>query len=440
MKEQDLSIISEWVLLRKKSSGFLGLLGLSSLLLLVLGLTVYYLFTRGVGVFGINIPVVWGFDITNFVWWIGIGHAGTFISAFLLLMRQNWRSSINRFAEAMTLFAVTCAGLFPVLHLGRPQYLYWLLPYPDTMGTWPQWRSPLVWDVFAVTTYFLVSLLFWYVGLIPDLAVLRDQTTSRLKQFLYGIFALGWRGSVRHWEHYQVVYLLLAGLATALVVSVHSVVSLDFTASIVPGWHSTIFPPYFVAGAIFSGFAMVLTIAVPLRTYFGFKHLITEAHLDKAAKLILVTGLIVAYSYVMEGFTAWYSNSSFEKFTWVNRALGPYAPLFWLLLVCNVALPQFFWSAKCRKNGAILLSVSLGIQLGMWAERFVIIVTSLHRNVMPSRWGMYYPTVWDWGALLGSIGLFGFAFLLFLAFIPAISISEMRKLLSEEKSDANTNK
>ena len=266
-----------------------------------------------------------------------------------------------------------------------------------------------------MTTYFLVSLLFWYVGLIPDLAVLRDQTTSRLKQFLYGIFALGWRGSVRHWEHYQVVYLLLAGLATALVVSVHSVVSLDFTASIVPGWHSTIFPPYFVAGAIFSGFAMVLTIAVPLRTYFGFKHLITEAHLDKAAKLILVTGLIVAYSYVMEGFTAWYSNSSFEKFTWVNRALGPYAPLFWLLLVCNVALPQFFWSAKCRKNGAILLSVSLGIQLGMWAERFVIIVTSLHRNVMPSRWGMYYPTVWDWGALLGSIGLFGFAFLLFLA-------------------------
>ena len=392
-----------------------------------------YLFVRGIGIWGVDIPVAWGYAIGNFVWWIGIGHAGTFISAFLLLLRQKWRNSINRFAEAMTLFAAGIAGVWPILHLGRPWFFYWLTPYPNVMELWPQWRSPLVWDIFAISTYLIVSLLFWYVGLVPDLATLRDRAHTRAKQVVYGLLALGWRGEARHWARFETAYLLLAGLAAPLVISVHSVVSLDFAVGNTPGWHSTLFPPYFVAGALFSGFAMVLTLAIPMRHFFGLQDFITARHLDHAAKIMLATGLIVAYGYFMEIFTAFYSGDEYEIYMTLNRMAGPYAPVYWLLMACNVIAPQLLWFRRVRRTVWLLFVLSIVINVGMWSERFMIVVTSLHRDFLPSSWGMFYPTGWDWSMLAGSIGLFTMLFLLFVRFLPAISIFEMREIAREER-------
>lgn len=394
---------------------------------------VAYLLYRGVGIWGINIPVAWGFAITNFVWWIGIGHAGTFISAILLLLLQKWRTTINRFTEAMTLFAVICAGLFPLLHLGRPWVFYFLLPYPETMALWPQFRSPLVWDVFAVSTYFTVSLLFWYMGVIPDLATVRDKAQSLWKRKIYGIGALGWRGSALHWHNHQSAYLLLAGLATPLVLSVHSVVSFDFSVAQLPGWHSTIFPPYFVAGAIYSGFAMVLNLMIPIRRIYGLENLITVRTLNNMAVVMLVTGWIVTYGYLMEAFMAWYSGDVFEEAIMWDRAFGAYGWIFWGLMALNVFIPQLLWSRKFRTNDIPLFLVALSVNIGMWVERFVIVVQSLHHDFVPSNWAMYYPTVWDWTTLLGSIGLFLVLQLLFIRYIPMISISESRELIAQRK-------
>jgi molybdopterin-containing oxidoreductase family membrane subunit len=423
--------ISAIVLTGPTPRGWVVGFALSFALTMVLLCAIAYLFAVGVGIWGINVPVAWGFAITNFVWWIGIGHAGTLISAVLLLLRQEWRTSINRFAEAMTLFAVACAGLYPIIHLGRPWLFYWLFPYPNTMSIWPQFRSPLVWDVFAVSTYATVSLLFWYVGLLPDLATLRDRAQTRLRRGVYGILAMGWRGSARHWRRYQTAYLLLAALATPLVVSVHSIVSLDFAVSVLPGWHTTIFPPYFVAGAIYSGFAMVLTLAIPIRAVYGLEDFITLRHLQNMAKILLTTGLIVAYGYGMEAFMAWYSANPYEEFMLINRLSGPYAPLYWALLFCNVAVPQLLWLGRVRANPAALFVIALVVNVGMWLERFIIIVTSLHRDFLPSSWGMFYPTFWDWATFFGSIGLFVALLFLFLRFLPMISIFEMRELVSE---------
>ncbi len=423
--------IGSIVLTRKNPRSWIFGFAVAFVLLLLFLTAISWLFYRGVGIWGINIPVAWAFAIINFVWWIGIGHAGTFISAILLLLHQEWRTSINRFTEAMTLFAVSCAGMFPLLHLGRPWLFYWLLPYPDTMGLWPQFRSPLVWDVFAVGTYFTVSLVFWYVGLVPDLATLRDRARTRGKQVIYGVFALGWRNSARHWQRHQSLYLLLAGLATPLVLSVHSVVGLDFAVAMVPGWHSTIFPPYFVAGAIYSGFAMVLNIVIPIRKIYGLEGLITKRHLNNMANVMLATGMMVGYGYLMETFMAWYSGEIFERYLAANRAFGPYGVLFWLLLLVNVILPQALWSRRVRTNLVSLFLVALSVNIGMWLERFVIVVTSLHRDFVPSSWGLYLPTFWDWATLFGSVGLFLTLLFLFIRVLPMISISEMRELVSE---------
>lgn len=429
--------ISEIVLTRRTPRWWYIGFGISFLLAMLLLYSVTYLLLRGVGVWGVNIPVAWGFAIINFVWWIGIGHAGTFISAILLLLRQEWRTSINRFAEAMTLFAVACAGLYPILHLGRPWIFYWLLPYPNTMGLWPQWRSPLVWDVFAVTTYATVSLLFWYVGLVPDLATLRDRSTNRFAQWIFGFFAMGWRNAASHWSRYQMAYLLLAALATPLVISVHSIVGMDFAISIVPGWHVTIFPPYFVAGAVFSGFAMVTVIAIPLRVAFNLQDFITIRHLNNMAKVMLATGLIVGYGYVMEIFFSWYSGNQFEWYVTINRALGPYAMVFWGLILANVVTVQLFWFRRVRTNTILLFIISLIINLGMWFERFVIIVVSLHRDYIPAAWGNYQPTAWDWSLFMGTIGLFFALLFLFIRLLPMISIFEMRELVAEEQEEAS---
>jgi len=423
--------ISSIVLARRTPWGWMVGFGISFLLLTLLMVAVTYLLVIGVGIWGINVPVGWGFAIINFVWWVGIGHAGTLISAILLLLRQRWRTSINRFAEAMTLFAVACAGMFPLLHLGRPKFFYWLIPYPNTMHLWPQFRSPLVWDVFAVGTYMTVSFLFWYVGLIPDLGTLRDRSKSRAAQIIYGIFAMGWRGSAKHWHHHEVAYLLLAGLATALVVSVHTVVSFDFAVGIIPGWHSTIFPPYFVAGAIYSGFAMVMTLAIPMRAAYGLQDFITMKHLTNMAKVMLATGMIVAYGYMTEIFMAWYSGSRFEQDMVVNRMTGPYASLYWGLILTNILLPQALWFRRVRSSVLLLFIVAMSVNIGMWLERFVIVVTSLHRDFLPSAWGMYYPTMWDWATFIGSIGLFLTLLFLFIRFLPVISIFEMRQILPE---------
>ncbi len=400
-------------------------------LVMMLLTAITYLLLKGVGIWGINIPVGWGFAIVNFVWWIGIGHAGTLISAILLLLKQEWRTSINRFAEAMTLFAVACAGMFPLLHMGRPWFFYWLAPYPNTMALWPQWRSPLVWDVFAVSTYATVSLLFWFVGLIPDLATLRDRARHPFARIVYGILAMGWRGSAVHWHRYRTAYLLLAGLATPLVVSVHTVVSFDFTIGIVPGWHSTIFPPYFVAGAIYSGFAMVLTLAIPLRKAFKLEDMITMHHLENMAKVLLATGLIVTYGYVMETFTSWYSASTFEEFMINNRMFGPYAHTYWMLILCNCVTVQILWSSRARSSVPVLFVVSIIVNIGMWLERYVIVITSLHRDFVPAAWGMYHGTFWDYATYFGSIGLFMALLFLFIRFLPVISITEMRELVAE---------
>jgi Ni/Fe-hydrogenase subunit HybB-like protein len=401
--------------------------GLFMLLMVAIG----NLVLRGIGIWGVNVPVGWGFAIVNFVWWIGIGHAGTLISAILLLLRQEWRTSINRFAEAMTLFAVSCAGLYPILHLGRPWLAYWLFPYPNTMAIWPNFRSPLVWDVFAVSTYATVSLLFWYVGLIPDLATLRDRSQSRIGRGVYGMLAMGWRGSARHWARYETASLLLAGLATPLVVSVHTVVSFDFAISIVPGWHATIFPPYFVAGALYQGFAMVLTIAIPLRSAYHLEDFITLRHLDNMGRVMLATGLFVAYGYMTEAFGAWYGGNVYEQFMIANRFFGPYRHMYWGLLACNVGVPQLLWFRRVRANVPLLFVVAMFVNVGMWLERYIIVVTSLHRDFLPSSWGMYAGTRWDWATYAGSIGLFLTLFLLFIRYLPMISISEMRTLLPE---------
>jgi molybdopterin-containing oxidoreductase family membrane subunit len=428
--------ISSLVLRTKTPRGWFVGFGIAFVLVGVLLMSLTYLFAKGVGIWGINVPVGWGFAIINLVWWIGIGHAGTLISAILLLLRQDWRTSINRFAEAMTLFAVACAGIFPLAHMGRPWLAYWLFPYPNTMGLWPQFRSPLVWDVFAIGTYATVSLLFWYVGLVPDFATLRDRTKKRFGQIVYGVLSMGWRGSARHWYRYETAYLLLAGLATPLVISVHTVVSFDFAMSVIPGWHATIFPPYFVAGAIYAGFAMVLTLSIPLRKIYGLEDFITMRHLRNMARVMLATGLIVAYGYMMEAFIAWYSGNEYEEYMMANRMTGPYGPIYWSLILCNVLTPQLLWLKKVQNSTLALFLIAMVVNVGMWIERYVIVVTSLHRDFLPSSWGMYSGTVWDWATYAGSIGLFLALFFVFLRLIPAISIFEMRTLVTEgdEKS------
>jgi len=423
--------ISAIALRRRTPRGWYIGFGISFALMMMMFYTIGYLVLTGIGIWGNNVPVGWAFDIINFVWWIGIGHAGTLISAILLLLRQQWRTSINRFAEAMTLFAVACAGMYPALHTGRPWLDYWLLPYPNTMGMWPNFRSPLMWDVFAVSTYATVSAMFWFVGLIPDLATLRDRARTRPGKIVYGMLAMGWRGSARHWHRYETAYLLLAGLSTPLVISVHTVVSFDFAVGIVPGWHATIFPPYFVAGAIYAGFAMVLTLAIPLRKFYGLEDFITMRHLRNMAKIMLATGLIVGYGYMMETFMAWYSASTYEQFMIRNRMTGPYAPMYWALILCNIIVPQFLWSRRLRGNTTALFIVSIVVGIGMWLERYVIIVTSLHRDFLPSSWGMYSGTRWDWAMYIGSIGLFFSLLFLFIRFLPMISIFEMRTILPQ---------
>ena len=425
--------ITDAVLKRPIGLGWLAGLAVGMALLAVLGMAVTYLLLRGVGIWGIEIPVAWGFAIINFVWWIGIGHAGTLISAILLLFKQTWRNSINRFAEAMTLFAVACAGMFPLLHMGRPWLGYWMFPYPNSMGVWPQFRSPLVWDVFAVSTYATISAVFWFVGLVPDFATMREEATHPFAKKVYGMLSLGWRGSARHWNRYEALYILLAGISTPLVLSVHTVVSFDFAIAIVPGWHTTIFPPYFVAGAIYSGFAMVLVLAIPIRKYYGLQDMITMRHLQNSAKIMLATGLIVAYGYFFETFVALYSGSTYERFMIHNRWFGPYAPLYWSLILFNILIPQVLWWPKIRASTAWLFGVSLVVLVGMWLERFVIIVTSLHRDYLPSSWGHYVPTRWDWATYLGTIGLFTAAIFIFIRIVPAISIFEMRMLLPQSE-------
>lgn len=395
--------------------------------------SITYLISVGIGTIGVGIPVAWGTMISSFVWWIGIGHAGTLISAVLLLLRQPWRASINRFAEAMTLFAVAMAGLYPILHLGRPWFFYWLLPLPNTHMHWPQWRSPLVWDFAAISTYAMVSLLFWYMGLIPDLAILRDRAKRRGTQVFYGLLALGWRGSAYHWARYKVVYYLMAALATPLVVSVHSIVALDFTFAIVPGYHSTILPPYFVAGALLSGFAMVLTIAIPLRWAFSVEDLITLKHMDNAGKLMIASGMIVIYGYVSEAFFAWYSGEAYERMMMVQRAVGPYSVLFWTMLACNCVALQLLWLRSVRRNMPLLFAVAVFINIGMWIERYVIVVSGPSRDFLPSAWGEQSLTWLDYGILFGSLGTFFALVFLFVRILPAITIFEVEELAEEGK-------
>jgi molybdopterin-containing oxidoreductase family membrane subunit len=408
-------------------------LGVAGLLLTVLMYGVGYLLIVGVGIWGINVPVAWGFAITNFVWWIGIGHAGTLISAILLLLHQKWRTSINRFAEAMTLFAVICAGLFPLLHMGRPWFFYWLFPYPNRHEIWPQFRSPLTWDVFAVSTYFLVSLMFWYLGLLPDVASMRDRAKTWLGRAFFGLLALGWRNSVSHWWRLEKAYLLLAGLATPLVVSVHTVVSFDFAIGIVPGWHSTVFPPYFVAGAIYSGFAMVLILAIPLRSIYGLQDFVTRRHLNNCAKLLLASGLILSYGYFIEGTMAVYTQGKYELGVQHNRWAGSAHWVYWFVILLNVVIPQALWSSRVRNSTWPLFLVSLGVLIGMWIERWVIVIGSLQRDYPPSMWGLFQATFWDYAFLFGSVGLFFFLFALFLRFLPMCSISELRDLLPKRQ-------
>ncbi|MDX1382248.1 MAG: NrfD/PsrC family molybdoenzyme membrane anchor subunit [Thermoanaerobaculia bacterium] len=428
--------ISEVVLGRKTPRWWFAGFGIAFAGVMTLLMSLTMLVFKGTGIWGVNIPVGWGSAIINFVWWIGIGHAGTLISAILLLFRQDWRTSINRFAEAMTLFAVACAGIYPLMHTGRPWLAYWMLPYPNTMGLWPQFRSPLIWDVFAVTTYGTVSALFWYIGLIPDLATLRDRSESRIKQVIYGIFAMGWRGSARHWEHMEKATLLLAALSTPLVLSVHTIVSFDFAVGVIPGWHATIFPPYFVAGAVFAGFAMVITLAVPLRQAFQLQDFITDRHIQNMARVMLATGLIVAYGYLMEIFFAWYSGNHFEWFMIKNRLEGPYRYQYYALFLCNVAVVQLLWSRRIRSRPWTVFVIAMFVNVGMWLERFIIVVTSLHRDFLPSSWGMYAGTRWDWSLYLGSIGLFVALLFLFIRFVPMISIFEMRTIVPGGKEEA----
>jgi Ni/Fe-hydrogenase subunit HybB-like protein len=414
---------------RRAPLGWWIYFGISLVFLGVLGISVAYLFWEGIGVWGNNSPAGWAWDITNFVWWIGIGHAGTLISAILFLFRQRWRTSVNRFAEAMTIFAVMCALLFPSIHVGRPWHIYYTLPLPNQMWMWPNFKSPLLWDVFAVSTYFTVSLLFWYVGLIPDLATVRDRAKSVIRKKAYGAFALGWRGSNRHWRNYERAYLILAAISTPLVLSVHSVVSFDFATSVVPGWHTTIFPPYFVAGAVFSGFAMVMTLMIIARQVFGLKELMTMKHLEYMNKIMLVTGSLVGYAYGMEFFIAWYSGNEYERYAFINRMTGPYWWAYWTMVTCNVISPQLFWFKRLRTSLPVMFAISILINIGMWFERFVIIVTSLHRDYLPSSWGYFSPTIVDIGCFLGSMGLFFTLFALFIRWVPQIAMFEVKAIL-----------
>ena len=404
-------------------------------LLMMFFVAIGWLLYRGVGIWGINIPIAWGFAIVNFVWWVGIGHAGTFISAVLLLLHQKWRTAINRFTETMTIFAISCAGLFPLLHLGRPWAFYWMAPYPDTMDLWPQFRSPLVWDMFAVGTYLTVSLIFWYSGLIPDLATLRDRAKTRGKQLIYGVLSLGWRNSAIHWQRHQSAYLLLAGIATPLVLSVHSVVGLDFAVAMVPGWHEAIIPPYFVAGAIYSGFAMMLNIMLPIRQLYGLKDIITPRHLNNIGNVMLALGNMVAYSYIMEVFMAWYSGDIFDQTAMASRAFGAYGGLFWCLIVINILVPQALWSRRVRTHPVALFFVALSANVGMWVDHFLIIVVSLTHDFTPSTWKMYYQTVWDLALMFGSVGLFLTLMVLFIRFLPVIAMAETREQVAEQNQN-----
>ncbi len=395
-------------------------------LLALFAVSIAILLVRGVGVWGNNNVEGWGWPIVNFVFWVGIAHAGTLISAILFLMRQTWRTSINRAAEAMTIFAVCCAGIFPIIHTGRPWLAYFMLPLPNDMTLWPQFRSPLMWDVFAISTYATVSVLFWYMGMVPDLATFRDRARTRTRAIVYGVLALGWRGSSRQWHRYERAYLLLAALATPLVLSVHSVVSFDFAVSQLPGWHTTIFPPYFVAGAIFSGFAMVMTLMVPARYLFGLKEIVKPAHIEAMCKITLATGSLVGLAYATEFFIAWYSGNLLEKFTMVNRALGPYEWAYWIMVSCNVLVPQAFWFRRCRTNPWLIVGLAMLINVGMWFERFVIVVTSLSRSAVPTTWDYFRPTVLDVTTLAGSFGLFLTLFLLFVRYLPMVAMSEVK--------------
>lgn len=414
----------------KPTKWWYALFSISVLLTIMLFANLVYLFWEGTGIWGLNNPVGWGWAIVNFVFWVGIGHAGTLISAILFLLRQRWRTSINRFAEAMTIFAVICALLFPAIHVGRVWVLYWVFPLPNQMGMWPNFRSPLLWDTFAVGTYFTCSLLFWYVGLVPDLATLRDRAKARIKKILYGLFALGWRGGNRQWRHYELSYLVLAGVSTPLVLSVHSIVSTDFATSLLPGWHTTIFPPYFVAGAIFSGFAMVMTLSLIARKVFKLEDIITTKTLERMNKIILVTGLMVGYAYSMEFFIAWYSGNDYERFAFINRAFGPYAWAYWIMVSCNVIVPQLFWFKRLRTSIPVMFIASIFVNIGMWFERFVIVVT-LSRDYLPSSWDYYSPTIYDIMLLVGSFGLFFTLFLLFLRYLPMVAMSEVKGVLPQ---------
>src|SRR5579883_2163978 len=425
--------ISSIVLTRPTSTGWFVGFGVGFLMTMMLLFALAYLFLKGVGIWGINIPVGWGFAIVNFVWWIGIGHAGTLISAILLLLHQKWRTSINRFSEAMTIFAVMCAGLFPLLHMGRPWFFYWLYPFPNVAGAWPQFRSPLTWDVFAVTTYFTVSLVFWYLGLVPDLAALRDQAKLRWQRITYGLLALGWRGGAIHWRRYEKVYLILGGISTPLVLSVHTVVSFDFAVSIVPLWHATIFPPFFVAGAIYSGFAMVVAIALPVRKWYKLEDFFTDHHMDIMGKVMLTTGFLVTYGYFSEAWMAWYGHTLYEWGTTLERMFGPYGWSYWALILTNCVFPlTFLWSKKIRTSPFWMELICISVLIGMWFERYVIVIT-LAREYVPGQWGLYAPTIWDYATMFGSLGLFLFLFFLFLRFLPMISITEMRELLPKKQ-------
>lgn len=416
-------------------AGILGAQGLLAIFLLAQGMIVWF----GMGMMGVNHPVGWGTDIITFVFWIGIGHAGTLISAILFLFRQKWRMSIARSAEAMTVFAVMTAGLFPVLHTGRPWLAYWLLPYPNQRGPlWVNFRSPLVWDVFAVSTYATVSAVFWYIGMVPDLATIRDRAKNKWRKRIYGALSLGWRGTARNWNHYEIVYMLLAGLSTPLVLSVHSIVSFDFAVATLPGWHTTIFPPYFVAGAIFSGFAMVVTLMSIMRELVPvFKDYITLDHMEAMNKIIMATGLMVGYAYGSEFFMAWYSGVQYEQYVFMNRAFGPYGWSYWIMVTCNVIIPQLFWFRKVRRSIPWMFVISIFVNIGMWFERFVITVTSLHRDFLPANWGMWIPTLYDFGALFGSFGLFFTLFLIYVRLLPAISIAEVKPVLNVGREGDN---
>lgn len=394
---------------------------------------VVHMLGEGLGVLGLNNTVAWGTFITNFVFWVGIGHAGTLISAILFLFRQNWRTAVNRSAEAMTIFAVMTAGLFPILHTGRPWYAaFWLFPYPNQRQLWVNESSPLEWDVFAVSTYLTISLLFWYLGLIPDIATVRDRAKNPIRKFVYTVLSMGWRGSARHWNHYEMLYMLLAGLSTPLVLSVHSIVSFDFAVSILPGWHTTIFPPYFVAGAVFSGFAMVVTLMIIAREVFNLKAYVTMHHLENMNKIMLLTGMLVGYAYIMEFFIAWYSGAIYERFAFLNRAAGPLAWAYWIMMTCNVISPNIFWFKKLRRSIPVMFVISLIINIGMWFERYVIITTSLHRDFSPGSWDYYIPTFYDWGITIGSFGFFFTLFLLFCRFLPTICMFEVKAVMKQK--------